>query len=163
MRILFCILLLSAITNFATAQQTSPQSNDEIKKLKEQQSPIKQSSRPATQQVTPEPTPTKIITSDNTNNPLGVLGKKEVNVQAYEYLGLDPSNATTADYNAAKKKLYYEQPEKYEALKKLLQNNNASQTNQNKKHVIKRSDYNAMSSARKVAIDASPERYQIID
>lgn len=163
MRVLLCIILLSAIANFANAQQTTPQSNSEIKKLKEQQAPIKQSSRPATQQVTTQPTPTPSSEADIRAKQLAGLEKNGINVQACNYMGLDPFTTTPQEYRAAKEKLYHEQPEKYEELKKLLQNNNASQTTQNKKHVIKRSDYNAMSSERKAVIDASPERYQIID
>lgn len=162
MKFLFCLLLL-AITNFAVAQQTSPQSNDEKKMLKEQQAPIKRSSKPATQQVTPQPTPTKSSEADNRAKQLAGLEKKGMNVQAYNYLGLDPLTATPQEYSAAKEKLYHEQPQKYTEFKKLLEKNNSATSSTVTIRNIKRSDYNAMPADRKAAIDAQPERYQIID
>jgi lipopolysaccharide export LptBFGC system permease protein LptF len=159
MRVLLCIILLSAIANFANAQQTTPQSNSEIKKLKEQQAPIKQSSRTPIQQVAIQPTPTKSSEADIRAKQLAGLEKNGVNVQAYNYLGLDPFTATPEEYSAAKEKLYHEEPEKWTEFKALVQ----SEQVKTGKQTITRSNYNALPANRKANIDSNPQLYQIID
>lgn len=158
MRILFCLLLLSAIANFATAQQTTPQSNDEKKALKEQQAPIKRSSRPVSQQVTPQSTPTKSSEADIRAKQLATLEKKGVNIETYKILGLDPLTATQQDYNAAKEKLYNENRPKYNEVFK--QNNTTTKSSH---RMISRSDFNKMSVEQQAYISANSERFKIVD
>lgn len=74
-------------------------------------------------------------------------------------LGL-PVTASQEEYNAAKKKLYLENPDKYN---ELFKQKKSETTPSNGVRNVQRSTYNDMPAERKAYIDAHPELYKIID